>query len=315
MLAIRLMQEQGIEVEAINFKTIFTCCQNTAAKAARELGVRLTIIGQEDDYLDLVRKPMFGYGKGANPCIDCRIYMFERASRAMDQLGASFVVSGEVLGQRPKSQKRRDLEIIAFHSDLEDLLLRPLSAKLLSPTRPEREGWVDRERLHSFTGQSRKGLIELAKQFGMKDIPSPSTGCALTEIQFGQKVFDLLHHEPPAVRTDFELLKFGRHFRYSDEVKVIVGRNQAENEHFERVHLDLPKDRAALLTAHGFHGPTVLLMGSLSDEAIDFAASLLLRFAKQAPDDAEVRVQLDEEIRLIRPQSHQAASQAQSIAM
>ena len=139
MLAIRLMQEQGIEVEAINFKTIFTCCQDTAAKAARDLGVRLTIIGQEDDYLDLVRKPMFGYGKGANPCIDCRIYMFERARLAMDQLGASFVVSGEVLGQRPKSQKRRDLEIIAFHSDLEDLLLRPLSAKLLPPTRPERE--------------------------------------------------------------------------------------------------------------------------------------------------------------------------------
>ena len=146
-LAIRLMQEQGIEVEAVNFKTVFTCCQDTSAQAARDLGVRLTVIGQDEDYLDLVKSPRFGYGKGANPCVDCRIYMFDKAKEFMEQIGAQFIVSGEVVGQRPMSQKKKDLAVISYHSGLEDLLLRPLSAKLLPPTLPEREGWVDRSKL------------------------------------------------------------------------------------------------------------------------------------------------------------------------
>ena len=116
ILAIRVLQEQGVEVEALNFKTIFTCCQNQSAQAARELDVPLTVIGQEDDYLQLIRRPRFGYGKGANPCVDCRIYMFERARLYMDQIGADFIASGEILGQRPMSQKRRDLEAISYHS-------------------------------------------------------------------------------------------------------------------------------------------------------------------------------------------------------
>ena len=147
MLAIRLMQEQGIEVEGVNFKTIFTCCQDEAGQAARELDITLTVVGQEEDYLDLIEKPSFGYGRGANPCVDCRVYMFRKAAKYMDQFGADFMVSGEVIGQRPKSQKKRDLEIISHHSDLDDRLLRPLSAKLLPATLPEREGWVDREKL------------------------------------------------------------------------------------------------------------------------------------------------------------------------
>ncbi|HIN95822.1 MAG TPA: hypothetical protein EYN03_09265, partial [Planctomycetes bacterium] len=131
MLAIRIMQDQGIEVEALNFKTMFTCCQDLSAQAATRLGVRLTVVSQEDDYLELIKKPRFGYGKGANPCVDCRIYMFERAHKFMEQIGADFIVSGEVVGQRPMSQKRRDLDVISHQSGLEDLLLRPLSAKLL----------------------------------------------------------------------------------------------------------------------------------------------------------------------------------------
>ena len=168
MLVIRIMQEQGIEVEALNFKTIFTCCQDQSAQVARDMGVRMTVVGQEDDYLDLIRKPTFGYGKGANPCVDCRIYMFDRAKVFMEQIGADFIVSGEVVGQRPMSQKRKDLNVISYHSDLEDLLLRPLSAKFLPITLPEREGWVDREKLYEFQGRSRKGLIKLAKEFGFK---------------------------------------------------------------------------------------------------------------------------------------------------
>ena len=144
MLAIRIMQAQGIEVEALNFKTMFTCCQDLSAQAAHRLGVRLTVVSQEDDYLELIKNPRFGYGKGANPCVDCRIYMFERAQKFMEQIGADFIVSGEVVGQRPMSQKRRDLDVISHQSGLEDLLLRPLSAKLLLPTLPERKGLVDR---------------------------------------------------------------------------------------------------------------------------------------------------------------------------
>ena len=143
MLAVRVMLEQGIEVEAVNFQTIFTCCRETAAQAAHELGVPLTIISQRDDYLELIRKPRYGYGKGANPCVDCRIYMFELARQLADERDAELVVSGEVLGQRPMSQKRRDLGIIAHQSGLEDRLLRPLSARLLPPTRAERAGMVE----------------------------------------------------------------------------------------------------------------------------------------------------------------------------
>ena len=155
MLAIRIMQAQGIEVEALNFKTMFTCCQDLSAQAAHRLGVRLTVVSQEDDYLELIKNPRFGYGKGANPCVDCRIYMFERAEKFMEQIGADFIVSGEVVGQRPMSQKRRDLDVISHQAGLEDLLLRPLSAKLLLPTLPERKGLVDRERLYAFQGRSR----------------------------------------------------------------------------------------------------------------------------------------------------------------
>jgi len=190
MLAIRLVQAQGISVEALNFQTLFTCCRDDAAQAARELGVRLTVLNSQDDYLELVRAPRYGYGKGANPCVDCRIYMFRIARQFMDQIGASFVISGELLGQRPMSQKRMDLAVIARQAGLDDLLVRPLSALHLPPTLPERAGWLDRTQLHGFTGRGRKGLIALARQFGFRSIPHPSSGCALTDPEFSRHVHE-----------------------------------------------------------------------------------------------------------------------------
>ncbi|MBI2478113.1 MAG: 7-cyano-7-deazaguanine synthase, partial [Planctomycetia bacterium] len=258
MLAIRIMQEQGIEVEALNFKTIFTCCQDQSAQTARDLGVRLTIVGQDDDYLDLVKEPQFGRGKGANPCVDCRIYMFEKAKRFMHQIGADFIVSGEVAGQRPMSQKRRDLDRIAYHSDLEDLLLRPLSAKLLRPTLPEREGWVDREQLYSIEGRGRKRLIALAKKYGLKTIPTPSTGCALTEPKFSKKVFDLIDSPGESRRWDFELLKIGRHFRYDAHTKVILGKDAGENDRLLYAHQLPDATSTAVLIPENFPGPHAL---------------------------------------------------------
>ncbi len=280
-LAIRLMQNQGIIVEALNFKTVFTCCQDMSAQAAHELGVGLTVLTQEDDYLELIEAPQFGYGKGANPCVDCRIYMFQKAKQFMAEIGADFIVSGEVIGQRPMSQKRRDLDVISHHSDLEDLLLRPLSAKMLPPTLPEREGWVDRNKLYGFCGRSRKGLIELANELGIEDIPTPSTGCALTEPRFSRKVFDLIHVSSPSTRWDYEMVKVGRHFRYSDTTKVIIGRNEGENTQLEYA-FRLPDSQASeLLEPEDFFGPTALITGPAGDEVRAFAAGLVARYTRQ----------------------------------
>lgn len=296
MLAVRIMQEQGIEVEALNFKTMFTCCQDQAGQAARMLGVPLTVVAQQDDYLDLMRRPRFGYGKGANPCVDCRIYMFQKARHFMDEIGARFIVSGEVIGQRPMSQKKRDLLTIAYHSDLEDILLRPLSAKRLPPTLPEREGWVDRRQLYDFWGRGRKPLIQLARRYGFPDIPAPSTGCALTEPRFSRKVFDLMRSENRQQAWEFELLKHGRHFRFDARHKVVVGRREAENELLVYLH-GLPEADAALLVEpDNFVGPAALLLGPGERPARQFAAGLVLRYAaRNAELPAEPRVRLTDD--------------------
>ena len=315
MLAIRIMQEQGIDVEALNFKTIFTCCQDQAGQTARDLGVRLTVVGQEDDYLDLVKKPKFGRGKGANPCIDCRIYMFDKAKIFMEQVGADFVVSGEVVGQRPMSQKRRDLDAISYHADLEDLLLRPLSAKMLHPTLPEREGWVDREQLYDIQGRSRKRLIELAHKYGLQDIPTPSTGCALTEPRFSKKVFDLIAAPGQDQRWDFELLKIGRHFRLDERTKVILGRDNRENDHLLYMH-GLPEaNSTAELFPENFSGPRALLIGPATGEALQFVGGLLLRYSRDYdPDNALVRLHSEGDVRLVQAATTEQSLQAKTLA-
>ena len=281
ILAIRIMQEQNVEIEALNFRTVFVCCQETSSQAARRLGVRLTVLNADDEYLDVIRKPKFGYGRGANPCIDCRIYMFERAKQFMEQVGADFVISGEVAGQRPMSQKKRDLAAISVHSDLDGKLLRPLSAKVLPPTEPELSGMVDRELLYDFTGRSRKGLIALARKFGYEDtdIPSPSTGCMLTESQFAPRVHDLIRLDPEAGAWDFELLKIGRHVRFDAATKVVVGRRAAENEMLEYLYARSDSQATLILRPHDFQGPCVIVTGPVSEEALEFSAGLLLRYS------------------------------------
>jgi hypothetical protein len=283
MLAIRILQEQGVEVEALNFQTIFTCCKNTAAQAALQLGVPLTVIGQEDDYLDIVRAPRHGYGKGANPCVDCRIYMFHAARRFADERGIDTIVSGEVLGQRPMSQKRRDLLLIANASRLEERLLRPLSARLLPATRAERTGKIDRTRLYGFKGQGRKPLIALAKQFGFSNIPTPSTGCSLTELSFAPKVHDLIQIDPGNRRWDFELLNVGRHLRFDSQTKAVVGRREAENEVLSSMFQRADRRASLLLAPRNFRGPTVLVVGPDSPAARRFAGGLLLRYGRDYP--------------------------------
>lgn len=281
MLAVRVLQEQGLTVEALNFRTLFTCCQDQAAQAAEELGVRLTVAATEDDYLEVIRAPEHGYGRGANPCVDCRIYMFRRARTLMDEMGAAFVASGEVLGQRPMSQKKRDLAVIAHRAGLEERLLRPLSAKLLPVTDPERTGVVDRQRLYDFTGRSRKGLIALAQQFGFRHIPTPSSGCALTMEPMAIKVFDLIEHDAANTRWDFELLRYGRHYRRDAGTKLVVGRREEDNRALVWLAGRDDARRCALVEPAGFTGPAAVLTGEVSAANLDWAAAVVWQHGRQ----------------------------------
>ena len=286
MLAIRILQRQGIEIEAITFRTQFSCCGDASAVAAERLGVRLTVFNQEDSYLDILRRPKFGYGRGANPCVDCRIYMFKRARLYMKEMSAAFVASGEVLGQRPNSQTRRDLERIEIHSQLEGRLLRPLSARLLAPTVPEKEGIIQREELYDFSGRSRKGLIRLARECGFQDeeIPSPSTGCMLTEKTFAPRVFDLLEHTSENRDWDFQLLKVGRHVRHDASTKVIIGRREKENATIEYLARHEAARQCVLFLPENFTGPAVLLVGNVNDDTLQFAGLLLARYANHVDE-------------------------------
>jgi tRNA U34 2-thiouridine synthase MnmA/TrmU len=246
-LATKLMIDLGLEVEAVNFSTGFCVTEHTrnfkdtekkplrpneALRLASELKFKLHIIDISKDYLPVVTSPKYGYGANLNPCIDCRIFMFKRMRRLMDEFGAQFIFTGEVLGQRPMSQHREAMKTIESDSGLSGLVLRPLSAALLDPTIPEIKGWVDRSKLLALSGRSRKPQIELAKEKGLEDYPQPAGGCCyLTDPQYAAKLQDVFDHKGKENLTheDVLLLKVGRHFRLPGGAKVIVGRNEREN--------------------------------------------------------------------------------------
>jgi hypothetical protein len=280
MLAARALQLQGFEIEALNIRTIYTCCQATAAQAATALGVRLTVLSVDDDYLEVIRNPLYGYGRAVNPCVDCRVHMCQMARRFMEEVGACLVASGEVVGQRPMSQQRQHLGIIERRSGLRGRLLRPLSARLLPPTAAEQEGLVDRERLYGFHGRQRRGLIELGEALQIPKLPTPSTGCALAEPFFAPRVRDLLEFQPAAGRWDFELLNFGRHVRFDECTKVIVGRSADEGAMLASFAARPDAPESALLTPEDFRGPDALVAGRLGNPALAFAGALMLRWAR-----------------------------------
>lgn len=313
-MAVRVMQDQGFEIEALNIRTVFECCKTKAAQTAAELGVRLTVLSVADDYVELIRHPEFGYGKGANPCIDCRIYMCKMAKEFMQQVEACVVVTGEVLGQRPMSQRRWQADTIERKSSLPGRLLRPLSAKLLPPTIPETEGLIDREKLYDFNGRSRKGLIALARQLGLKEIPQPSNGCPLTQTSFAPRVYDLMRHSLQATRWDFELLNVGRHIRKDDQTKIVMGRNAEENALLAQLFQQCGNAEPAYLHPESFLGPDVMVVGRVTDEAIRLAGALVLRFTRRFdPDDAQVRLTHAGSWRIIRAAMSDAAARLSPI--
>ncbi len=228
-LAVWLILQQGVEVIGINFTTPFFGPKN-AIKASEALNIPLEIIDITDEYLKILKNPKYGYGKNLNPCIDCHAFMLKKTFELMKKYQADFIITGEVLGERPMSQNRNSLNIVAKYSGIKDYVLRPLSAKLLPLTRLEREGLIDREKLLDIQGRSRKRQLELAKEIGLKEIPTPSGGCLLTEKFFAKRLLDLLKNKENITRRDLELLKIGRHFRLPNNIKVIVGRDKEENE-------------------------------------------------------------------------------------
>ncbi|MCX7771062.1 MAG: hypothetical protein N2202_08285, partial [Proteobacteria bacterium] len=232
-LAIKLVKDQGIDVIALNFTSPFCTCTSknsgcsSAVKSAKDLGIPLRVVSKGLDYFKIVENPKFGYGSNMNPCIDCRVYIFKKAKEIMEQEGASFLISGEVVGQRPMSQKRHTLRLIEKEAGVEDILLRPLSAKLLPPTLPERMGWVDREKLLAISGRGRGEQIRIAKESSI-DYPCPAGGCLLTDKFIANRVRDLFKFKKEYTLEDIKLLKIGRHIRVSEDLKVIVGRDESE---------------------------------------------------------------------------------------
>ena len=275
MLAVEIVRRQGIEVIATFFETPFFRPERAWA-AAKRLAVPFKSVDITSRHLLIVLNPPHGYGGHMNPCIDCHALMFKAAGELLKKEGASFLVTGEVLGQRPLSQNRSSLKVVAAESGMEDLLVRPLSARLLPPSLPEREGWINRELLYGFQGRSRKPQMRLAEQFGIKDYEAPAGGCLLTDKFYSRRLKDLLLHSKGAPTVnELDLLRLGRHLRLNQSVKAIVGRNESENEKI----VQLAGEDGILMTPESFPGPTVLVTGTPLEHDIAMAANITLSYS------------------------------------
>jgi tRNA-specific 2-thiouridylase len=308
-LALAMVRAQGVEVKAINFYTGFcitetqrrkggrqdgTMPQNEALRAAADLEIEIEYIDiSGPEYLDMILHPKYGYGANANPCVDCRIFMMKKAKQVMEREGADFIFTGEVLGQRPKSQRRDTLWAIEKESGLKGRLVRPLSARLLPPSIPELEGILDREQLGDISGRGRTRQIAMAREMGLAEWPQPAGGCCfLTDESFSRKFFDILGQreaagEPRHIdRDDVVLMTTGRHFRLSPTVKLIVGRTEVENGTLDTY---AGATRARLVAAH-HAGPVALVEGVATWEERQLAARILARYGK-GKDEATVEVE------------------------
>ncbi|MEK7160695.1 MAG: tRNA 4-thiouridine(8) synthase ThiI [Patescibacteria group bacterium] len=307
ILAVKLLLEQGIAVETINFRTNF-CGPSKARPAAQILGVPLREVNIREDFLLILKNPKHGYGAGLNPCIDCHALMLKKAGEIMREENScpersrriDFIATGEVLGERPMSQHKQALDIVAKDADLKGYLLRPLSAKLLEPTIAEQKGLVDRAKLLDISGRSRKRQMALAKKYGVKEYPTPAGGCALTQKGFSDRLRELMKHKPDFNSFDVDLVRFGRHFFYpelvegGDSLQVILGRNQEENE----ILASLARPGNILIEPDNWPGPTALMrfchpefnsgsrsrneFGMTKDEIVDQVKELILQFSPKA---------------------------------
>jgi tRNA-uridine 2-sulfurtransferase len=287
-LAVRMMLEEGIDIEAVAIKTPFCdfdCgkgCGQRVREVADELGIKLKTVYFGEEYLEMLKNPKHGYGSGMNPCIDCRSMMYNAAKHHMQEIGADFVVTGEVLFQRPMSQNNRALNIIERETGMENKVLRPLSAKRLHPTEVEKLGLIKRERMGDIKGRSRKGQLALAKRFGIIEPPNAAGGCLLTDPAFSKRIKDLLDNcdQIPSL-SDIELLKVGRHFRFAPDAKFVVGRNRDENELIK----SLVTESDILVEVKDYVGPTCILRCKEYDEELLLKCAAIAARYSDAPRD------------------------------
>ncbi len=304
MLAVRVMQEQGIHVEGINFFTGF-CVEghthairkrdqkkpkrNNALWVAEMLGIKLHIIDIVDEYKDVLLHPKHGYGANMNPCLDCKIFMVKKALEWMEKNGFDFIITGEVVGQRPMSQRSDTMPVVANQSGAMDRLVRPLCGRNLPATLPEREGWIRREGLYDFSGRSRKPQMALARQYGFTDWASPAGGCCfLTDEAYSHKLVDLWQSRSSRDYDldDILLLKVGRHVRPAPHFKLIVGREEGENNFLEGYRKEFIH-----LRCESHLGPLVLIDGDPNVEEMRLAAAIAARYSQgRMADSVEVSV-------------------------
>ena len=288
-LAVRIMLEQGVDIEAVAIKTPFCdfdCgkgCGQRVREVADELGIKLKTVYFGEEYLRMLKNPKYGYGSGMNPCIDCRGMMYNAAKEHMKKTNADFVITGEVLFQRPMSQNNRALHIIEKETDMECKVLRPLSAKHLPPTDVEKMGLINRENMGDIKGRSRKEQLMLAKHFGISEPPNAAGGCLLTDPSFSKRVKDILDHcDDIPTLNDIELLKVGRHLRITHDAKFVVGRNKDENE----VIKALLADGDVIMEVKDYVGPTCILRSKNYDDSLIIkCAEIAARYSDAPRDD------------------------------
>jgi tRNA U34 2-thiouridine synthase MnmA/TrmU len=286
ILSALILRKQGIAVEWVSFETPFFSPEK-ARQASRNTGIPITVKNITTTYLKMLKNPPCGYGKYMNPCMDCHALMFRLAGNIMKENGFDFLFSGEVLGQRPMSQNAQSLRYVEKQSGFDGYILRPLSAKKLPETIPEKEGLVNRDLLFDISGRSRKPQIKLAEEFGIADYPSPAGGCLLTDKGYSARLKDLFDHQETFTEEELHLLKHGRHLRLNQETKIIVGRAQKDNENIEKYY---NRAEDTIFEVIKFPGPIVLMPHGGRKEIMILAASICAGYGK-APDLTPVEVE------------------------
>lgn len=284
MLAVKLLQKQGLRIEGINFVTPFSDPE-VPEKVAKKLRLKLHKVKISRGYFDIIKKPKHGYGANMNPCIDCKIYMLKRAKAFAKKMNVDFIATGEVLGERPFSQRRPLMKIIEKESGLKDKIVRPLSGRLMPVTQAEKRGLVDRKKLLAIQGRSRKPQMRLAKEFGIKEYPTPGGGCLLTDPGFSRKLRDFLANEKTITCKDVELLKPGRQFRLG-KGKIIVGRDEKENEKLITL---ARKNRLPWMEVKDYMGPVTVLQGRTGG-MIKKAAEITVRYSDAPRKEVEIEL-------------------------
>ena len=318
LIATRLVMAQGIEVVGLHFITPFFGYDAKGREAdylenmRRNYGIEARVIDVGEEYFQILRHPRYGYGKNFNPCVDCKVFLFSKAKKMLEEEKADFLVTGEVLGQRPMSQRRDTLRIVERDSGTEGLLLRPLSARNLNPTQPEIQGFIDREKLLGLKGRGRKPQIKLADEFGIRNFPAPAGGCVLTDPILSKRIRNHFSSRPVVTVNEVLLLQVGRHFLVGDQDWFILGRNEEENSKLEK----LGREGDFFLKMEAIPGPLGILRGKGNLDGIQAAAAILVHYSKaktqeaaavlygrgpeDSPNHLTVRPAREEEIALLR---------------